>query len=86
VLLVEAHVILGSAFFLGFVLSRLEQLPALIGLMSLVVGADLVAVLFFSSYIGSYAAITAFLVASISLLVLLLGRLLVAVGRVYHYR
>lgn len=86
VLLVEAHVILGSAFFLSFVLSRHEQLLALLGLMSAVVAVNLVAVAFFADLIGSYAPIKVFLAAAICLLVLLVGRLMVTVGRVYHYR
>jgi hypothetical protein len=86
VLLVEAHVVLGSAFFLSFVLSRHEQLLALLGFMSAVVAVNLVAVAFFADFIGSYAPIKVFPAAATCLLVLLLGRLMVTVGRVYHYR
>jgi hypothetical protein len=86
VLLVEAHVVLGAAFFLSFVLSRHEQLVALLGLMAAVVAANLVAVTFFADVIGSYAPIKVFLAAAVCLLVLLLGRLMVTIGRIYHYR
>jgi hypothetical protein len=86
VLLVEAHVVLGAAFFLGFVLSRHEQLPALLVIMAAVVVVNVVAVTFFGGLLGTGAPIEIFLGCVVCLLILLLARLLMVAGRVYHYR
>ena len=86
VVLIEGHVVLGGGYFLGFVLARHEQFPAVIGIMAAVVTADVAAVLLLTADLGPGAPIAIFLANATALLVALLARLWLTAGRIYHYR
>lgn len=85
-MLIDAHVVLGGAYFLGFVMARYEQFPWLIGIMFTIVVINVAAVYAVAQYLGSHGEIPIFLLSTAALLVLLLTRLYVSAGRVYQYR
>jgi hypothetical protein len=80
-MLVAAHVLLGGAFFLGFVMARHRQFARLLGILSIVVVANIVAVI----WVAPHGEIPIFLLSSMSLLVLQLVTLRASFRRVAHY-
>jgi hypothetical protein len=84
--LAEAHVVLGGAFFLGFVLARHEQFTSVLWIFAAVVVGNVIAVEFLAPHLGSSGLVQVFLLSTSTLLVLLLARLRVTAVHVYHYR
>jgi hypothetical protein len=85
-MLIGAHVMLGGAYFAGFVLARYEQYPWLLGILSCVVAADIAVVSSAARDLEPAVRPTAFLLGCSILLVLLLARLYRSAGRAYLYR
>jgi hypothetical protein len=81
VLLIDAHVLLGGAFFLGFVLARHQQFGRLLGIQATVVAADIAAV----SWVDPGGRILIFLLCTVALLLLQLVTLRASFRRVYRY-
>ncbi|MFC5994886.1 hypothetical protein ACFQE5_11765 [Pseudonocardia hispaniensis] len=86
VYLVEAHVILGGAYFAGFTLARHEQFPALLRISAAVAAADIIGVLLLADELGPGGPIKIFLASTSVLLVLLSVKLWTTTSRVYHFR
>ena len=76
VLLAGAYVLLGGAFFLGFVMARHQQFPQLLGIMSLVVIADV---------LGA-GQVPIFLLSTAILLMLQIAALRASFRRIYLYQ
>jgi hypothetical protein len=85
-MLIDAHVILGGAYFVGFVLARYEQYPWLLGILSFVVVTNIGAVYSVAHHFELLDQAPIFLLSCSVLLALLLTRLYTSVGRVYLYR
>ncbi|ALG06746.1 hypothetical protein [Kibdelosporangium phytohabitans] len=80
-LLVDAHVVLGGVFFLGFVLMRYEGLRWLLAIMPVVITANVLA-----NHLAPGNEIPVFLTGCAALLVLFLLTSLAAAGEVRRYR
>lgn len=80
-LLVDAHVVLGGVFFLGFVLMRYEGLRWLLAIMPVVISANVIV-----NYLVPGHEIAVFLGCCAALLVLFLLTSLVSAGEVRRYR
>ncbi|RSM86876.1 hypothetical protein DMH04_11500 [Kibdelosporangium aridum] len=80
-LLVDAHVVLGGVFFLGFVLMRYEGLRWLLAIMPVVISTNVIV-----NYLLPGHEIAVFLVCCAALLVLFLLTSLVSAGEVRRYR
>jgi hypothetical protein len=85
-LLVDAHVVLGGAYFLGFVLGNHGGLPRLLMIVTVVTVAHVAAMALFSGYFAPYGEVPVFLASSVALLLALLTALWFGVGRVYDHR
>jgi hypothetical protein len=85
VMLVNAHVLLGGAFFLGFVLARHQQFGRLLGIMSLVVAADVLMMPWAAVRLAPDGIVPLFLLCTAILLILQLITLRVSFRRVYYY-
>ncbi|MGH3687105.1 MAG: hypothetical protein ACRDRU_16940 [Pseudonocardiaceae bacterium] len=85
-MLVGAHVLLGGAYFVGFVLARYEQYPWLLGILSFVVVTNIAVVSSVTRDLEPVVRPMIFLLSCSILLVLLLARLYRSAGRVYLYR
>ena len=85
-MLVDAHVLLGGAFFLGFVLARHQQFARLLWIMSLVVAADVLAVRWVADRFPPHGEVLIFLLSTTILLVMQIVTLRVSFRRVYRYR
>jgi hypothetical protein len=84
-MLVNAHVLLGGAFFLGFVLARHQQFGRLLGIMSFVVAADVLLLPWASVRLAPDGAIPIFLLCTAILLILQLITLRASFRRVFYY-
>lgn len=85
-MLINAHVVLGGAYFVGFVLARYQQFPWLLGILSFVVAANVAVVGSIARHLEPRDLAPIFLLSCSVLLVLLLGRFYTSTGRVYSYR
>lgn len=85
-LLIDAHVVLGGAYFVGFVLARYQQFRWLLGILSFVVVANIAVVTSMAHDLKPPDVAPIFLVCCATLLVLLLARFYTSAGRVYLYR
>lgn len=85
-MLIDAHVLLGGAFFLGFVLARHQQFARLLWIMSLVVVADVLAVHWAADRFPPHGEVLIFLLSTTVLLVLQIITLRVSFRRVSQYR
>jgi hypothetical protein len=81
VMLVDAHVLLGGAFFLGFVLARHQQFGRLLVIMSAVVAANVAVV----RWLAPHQEVPVFLLSTAVLLLLQLAALRASFRRVRHY-
>ena len=84
-MLIDAHVLLGGAFFLGFILARYQQFGRLLVIMSLVVAAD---VLLLPWAVGRFppdGEVPLFLLCTAILLSFQLITLRSSFRRVFHY-
>jgi hypothetical protein len=84
-MLIDAHVLLGGAFFLGFVLARHQQFGRLLWIMSLVVAADVLTVPFAAGRLAPDGEVPIFLLCTAILLILQLITLRVSFRRIYYY-
>jgi hypothetical protein len=84
-MLVDAHVLLGGAFFLGFVLARHQQFGRLLGIMSLVVAADVLMLPWAADRLAPDGEVPIFLLCTAILLILQLTALRASFRRVFHY-
>ncbi len=85
VMLVNAHVLLGGAFFLGFVLARHQQFGRLLGIMSLVVAANVLLLPWAAVRLAPDGAVPIFLLCTATLLILQLITLRASFRRVFYY-
>ncbi|MDQ2589100.1 hypothetical protein [Saccharothrix yanglingensis] len=86
-LLVDAHVVLGGAFFLGFVLIRTGRLPRLLAVLAGVLIADVALAEFVvADAWAPHAHVPVFLLCGTALALLMLSTLRTSVGEVHHYR
>jgi hypothetical protein len=81
VLLVDAHVLLGGAFFLGFVLARHQQFARLLGIQAAVLAANILA----ATWVAPNERVPIFLLSTATLLLLELVTLRASFRRVYRY-
>ncbi|QTR02958.1 hypothetical protein J7S33_28820, partial [Saccharothrix algeriensis] len=87
VLLVDAHIVLGGAFFLGFVLIRTGRLPRLLVVLAAVLGADVaLAELVVADVWTPHPHVPVFLLCGAVLCLLMLSTLRTSVGETRHYR
>jgi hypothetical protein len=86
--LIEAHVLLGGGFFLGFVLARHQQFPILLLLFATVAAADIGAVAWATRThaLGVRAEVPLFLASTLALLVVLTIAFRTSLRRVFNYR
>ncbi|QFZ18351.1 hypothetical protein [Saccharothrix syringae] len=85
-LLVDAHVVLGGAFFLGFVLARTGCLARLLAVLAGVLVANVVLAGLVADAWAPDAHVPVFLVCCTALSLLMLSALRASVGDVHHYR
>ncbi|MEV0677727.1 hypothetical protein AB0I60_14505 [Actinosynnema sp. NPDC050436] len=85
-LLIDAHVVLGGAFFLGFVLIRTGGPGWAVGCLAVVLPVDVVLVGATAGDPSRYGDVPVFLGCCAALAVLLLAALRRSVGQVRHYR
>lgn len=85
-LLVDAHIVLGCALFVGFVLANLGLFRPLLAVTAAVVAADVVATVLLSRFLAPHGEVPIFFTSCIALLLLLLAVLKKNIGVVYHYR
>lgn len=86
VLMTAAHVLLGGAYFLGFLLIGQRRLPALLVTMAAVGVVDVVATVRYSGLFDPYGTVPIFLTCTASLLVLLLAVLGSGIHQIWRYR
>jgi hypothetical protein len=85
-ILIDAHVVLGGVFLVGFVMANHQQLPTLLAIFSAVtIGYVIVGIVAFRSA-DATSFVQFFLASSILLLCAMLVALRTAIGRVYYYR
>ncbi|HEX2807156.1 MAG TPA: hypothetical protein VHN80_13410 [Kineosporiaceae bacterium] len=85
-MLVDAHILLGGAFFLGFVLARHQRFPWLLGILATVVAVNVLLVFTAADTFSPNGEIPIFLGSTLALLVLLTFAFKVSLGRIYTYR
>ncbi len=85
-MLINAHVVLGGAYFVGFVLARYQQFRWLLGILSFVVAANIVVATSLADNLRPPDMAPIFLMCCSTLLVLLLARFYTSAGRAYLYR
>jgi hypothetical protein len=81
-LLVDAYVLLGGVFFLGFVMARHQQFAWLLGIMSPVVAAEVL----MADWFAPHGVIPIFLLSTAILLMLQLVMLRVSFRRIHRYQ
>ncbi len=81
-LLVDAYVLLGGAYFLGFIMARHQQYARLLGIMCPVVVAEVL----LADRIAPQAAVQIFLLSIVVLLILQIVMLRVSFQRIYRYQ
>lgn len=86
VLMTAAHVLLGGAYFLGFLLIGQRRLPALLTTMAAVGVVDVVVTVRFSGAFGPHGTVPIFLACTASLLALLLAVLGSGIHQIWRYR
>jgi hypothetical protein len=82
--LVDAHVVLGCAFFLGFLLMSRRSFPRILIAVCVVVAVHLVAVHCLAGVLAPHGEVVVFLVTTTVLLLLFLGSFRISLGRAYH--
>lgn len=82
--LVDAHVVLGCAFFLGFLLMSRRSFPWVLVAISVVVAVHLLAVSSLTSALAPHGEVVIFLVTTTVLLLLFLGAFRISLSRAYH--
>ncbi|WP_158889497.1 hypothetical protein [Amycolatopsis anabasis] len=85
-LLIDAHVVLGGAYFLGFLLANYGRYRLLLGIATGVTAAQLLGAGLAAARFAPHGEVPIFLACSGILLALLLTALRDTVGRVHHYR
>jgi hypothetical protein len=85
-LLIDAHVLLGGAFFLGFILARYQQFGRLLWIMSVVVAADVLMVPWAAGRLAPNGVVPIFFLCTAILLIVQLIFLRVSFRRVYYYQ
>lgn len=85
-MLIDAHVLLGGAFFLGFVLARHQQFGRLLRIMSVVVAANVLAVPWAASRLAPNGAVPIFLLCTTILVISQLITLWVSFRHIDYYR
>ncbi|WP_216215606.1 hypothetical protein [Amycolatopsis aidingensis] len=85
-LLVDAHILLGSAYFAGFVLANRGQAGRLLGVAAGMVAVNVLATLTLARFLEPHGEIPIFFGSSALLLLLLLAALRTSLGRVHHYQ
>jgi hypothetical protein len=85
-MLIDAHVLLGGAFFLGFILARYQQFGRLLVIMTLVVAANVLMLWWVAGLLAPDGAVPVFLLCTVVLLILQLITLRISVRRIYYYR
>jgi hypothetical protein len=84
-MLIDAHVLLGGAFFLGFILARHQQFSRLLVIMSLVVAADVLMLPWASRQLAPDGEVPVFLFCTAILLISQLITLRVSFRHVFYY-
>ena len=84
-MLIDAHVLLGGAFFLGFILARHQQFSRLLMIMSLVVAADVLMLPWASRHLAPDGEVPVFLLCTAVLLISQLIALRASFRRVFYY-
>ena len=85
-MLIDAHVMLGGALFLGFILARYQQFGRLLAIMALVVAANLLLLPWATSRLAPAGAVPVFLFCTTALLAAQLIALRISFRRTYYYR
>lgn len=85
-MLIDAHVLLGGAFFLGFVLARYQQFDRLLGIMSLVVAANVLMLPWAARRLAPDGAVPIFLLCTTVLLISQLITLRASFRHVHYYQ
>ncbi|SMD25674.1 hypothetical protein [Kibdelosporangium aridum] len=85
-ILINAHMVLGGAYFVGFVLMRHERYAWLLGALAAVVAANIAAVTFLAKHLAPHGEVSILLYSGVTLLALFLVAVRRGVGRVHHYR
>lgn len=85
-MLVDAHIILGGALYMGFIIANLGLFRPLLAVVTSVVALDVIATLLWARLFAPHGEIPIFLISCITLVVALLVVLRKNVGVVYHYR
>jgi hypothetical protein len=85
-ILINAHMVLGGAYFVGFVLMSHQRFAWLLGALAIVVAVNVFAVTFLADLLAPHGEVSILLFSSVTLLLLFLVAVRRGVGRVYHYR
>ena len=85
-MLIDAHVLLGGAFFLGFLLARYQQFGRLLAIMALVVAADVLMLPWAATRLAPDGAVPVFLFCTMALLTAQLITLRTSFRHLYYYR
>ncbi|WP_460443920.1 hypothetical protein, partial [Amycolatopsis cihanbeyliensis] len=85
-LLVDAHILLGSAFFAGFVLANRGRAGILLAVSTGVVAANVLATSTLAEFLEPHGEVPIFFASNALLLLLLLTALRASLGRVHHYQ
>ena len=85
-MLIDAHVLLGGAFFLGFLLARYQQFGRLLAIMALVVAADALMLPWAATRLAPDGAVPVFLFCTMALLTAQLITLRTSFRHLYYYR
>ncbi|TCO60544.1 hypothetical protein [Actinocrispum wychmicini] len=85
-LLIDGHLVLGGAFFLGFVLARQGEMRWLLWTVAGVLVANIVSAEVLAQDLAPYGHVPIFLMSSIALVVLMLTALRTSVRQIRHYK
>jgi hypothetical protein len=85
-MLIDAHVLLGGAFFLGFVLARHQQFGRLLGIMSVVVAANVLIVPWAVGWLAPDGAVPVFLLCTTVLVISQMITLWLSFRHIAYYR
>ncbi|CAM3740777.1 hypothetical protein KIPE111705_22640 [Kibdelosporangium persicum] len=85
-ILINAHMVLGGAFFVGFVLMRHERFTWLLGCLAVIVAANITAVTFLADLLAPHGEVSILLFSGIALLLVFLVAVRRGIGRVHLYR
>lgn len=85
-LLIDGHLVLGGAFFLGFVLARQGEMRWLLWTIGGVLVANIVLAESLADDLAPYGHVPIFLMSSIALIVLMLTALRTSVRQIRHYK